>query len=162
MDDLQPETDEADQRQGHSGSARAPRGRRHPAPRLSRSWSHHRQRRSAQVARSGTCLRAPDAKHRHKGEVRSDCPDGRPCRVHRIEKANSPPRSLDARGVRYGTPVGSVARAFASRMELPGNVPWSLRNDRTGAILDEEKPIGEEIETGDRVVVTPRSHLGAA
>jgi len=71
-------------------------------------------------------------------------------------------RSLNARGIQQTTPVGSVARAFASRMDLPGNVPWALRNDRTGAILDEERPIGEEIKTGDRVVLTPRSHLGAA
>jgi len=71
-------------------------------------------------------------------------------------------RSLNARGVQYSTPVRAVTRAFAARMDLPGNVPWALRNDRTGAILDEERPIGEEIESGARVVLTPRSHLGCA
>lgn len=80
--------------------------------------------------------------------------------IDAVDVTNS--RTLNARGIRSSTPVGSVARAFASRMDLPGNVPWSLRNDRTGAILDEEKPIGEELGPGERVVVTPRSHLGSA
>ena len=68
---------------------------------------------------------------------------------------------LRARGVDRATPAGAVAQAFAARMALPKNVPWTLRNDRTGAILDEESPIGEQVETGSRVVLTPKSHLGA-
>jgi hypothetical protein len=69
-------------------------------------------------------------------------------------------RSVNARGVQRSTPAGSVARALAVKMDLPRNVPWTLRNDRTGAILDDESPIGEQIEPGSKVVVTPKSHLG--
>ena len=70
-------------------------------------------------------------------------------------------QEVQARGVERSTPAGSVAQALAARMALPKNVPWTLRHDRTGAILDEESPIGEQVETGSRVVLTPKSHLGA-
>ncbi|NIP94932.1 MAG: hypothetical protein GWO24_16400 [Akkermansiaceae bacterium] len=69
-------------------------------------------------------------------------------------------REVQARGVEHTTPAGSVARALAARMALPNDVPWALRHDRTGVILDEESPIGEQVETGSRVVLTPKSHLG--
>ena len=68
--------------------------------------------------------------------------------------------SLDARDIKPSTPAGVIADAVASRMQLPSNVPWMLRSDRTGAFLDEESPIGEQIDTGSRVVVTPKTHLG--
>jgi hypothetical protein len=45
-------------------------------------------------------------------------------------------------------------------MALPGNVPWALRDEATGAYLDEEKPIGAQIETGSKVTLTPKTHLG--
>jgi hypothetical protein len=57
-------------------------------------------------------------------------------------------------------PAGAVATALASRMSLPANVPWTLRSNNTAQFLDEEKPIGRQIEPGQRVTVTPKSHLG--
>ena len=68
-------------------------------------------------------------------------------------------RQLDARNVQRVTPAGSVARALASRMGLPDNVPWSLRNDR-GQILEDNRGIGEQLDPGERVTVTPKTHLG--
>lgn len=70
-------------------------------------------------------------------------------------------RLLDARNVQRATPAGSVARALAAKMDLPDNVPWTLRNER-GVILDEARPIGDQLETGERVTVTPKTHLGGA
>ena len=68
--------------------------------------------------------------------------------------------TLRARGMKPSTPAGTAAHALASRMQLPNNVPWMLRSDDTGAFLTEEGAIGDQIETGDRVVVTPKTHLG--
>jgi len=53
-------------------------------------------------------------------------------------------------------------QTIASRMQLPSNVPWGLRSDATGAFLSEDEAIGDQLQTGDRVVVTPETHLGAA
>ena len=46
---------------------------------------------------------------------------------------------MDVEGVPRGTPSGVVAQSLAARMELPTNVPWSLRNDRTGAWLKDDQ-----------------------
>ena len=65
-----------------------------------------------------------------------------------------------ARNVQRATPAGAVASALAARMALPRNVPWMLRDDASGAVLDETKPVGEQIESGARVVLSPKAHLG--
>jgi hypothetical protein len=57
-------------------------------------------------------------------------------------------------------PAGAVARSLASEMSLPTDVPWALRDPR-GAYLDESRPLGEQVRPGERVTVTPKSHLGA-
>lgn len=62
--------------------------------------------------------------------------------------------------VQRSLPAGAVAQALASRMSLPENVPWGLRDDSTSAFLDDERPIGEQIEPGTSVTVTPKTHLG--
>jgi hypothetical protein len=56
-------------------------------------------------------------------------------------------------------PAGAVARTLAQRMELPGDVPWALRDDR-GAFLDDERQIGEQLKADARVTLTPKTHLG--
>jgi hypothetical protein len=56
-------------------------------------------------------------------------------------------------------PTGAAARTLAERMELPTDVPWALRDDR-GAFLDDERQLGEQLETGARVTLTPKTHLG--
>jgi hypothetical protein len=58
------------------------------------------------------------------------------------------------------TPTWAVTRSLVARMALPGNVPWALRDEATGAYLDEEKPIGAQVETGSKVTLTPKTHLG--
>ena len=69
-------------------------------------------------------------------------------------------RVLEAHNVQRATPARAVAAALASRMALPGNVPWIMRDDITGAVLEDEKPIGEQIESGAKVVLSPKAHLG--
>ncbi len=68
--------------------------------------------------------------------------------------------ALEARDVEQATPAGTVARALAAKMSLPDNVPWTLRDEQTGAYLEEARPIGEQIQSGARVQLTPKTHLG--
>lgn len=68
---------------------------------------------------------------------------------------------VDARDVQRNTPAGAVAQALAARMGLPQNVPWALRDDRTGNYLDEQRAIGDQIESESRLTVHPKAHLGA-
>ena len=56
--------------------------------------------------------------------------------------------------------VGVAARSLAARLELPTNVPWALRDDRTGNYLDEQRSLGEQIESEARLTITPKTHLG--
>jgi hypothetical protein len=39
-------------------------------------------------------------------------------------------------------------------------VPYGLRDDSTGAFLDDAKPIGEQIGPNAKVTITPKTHLG--
>lgn len=56
--------------------------------------------------------------------------------------------------------AGTVTDAMAADMALPEDVPWALRSDESSAYLDESRPIGDQLEPGSRVTLTPRSHLG--
>ena len=60
--------------------------------------------------------------------------------------------------------VGAVAETVAARMSLPGDTAWALRDERTAAFLDDDRTIGEAVDTQDvtevSLVVTPRAHLG--
>jgi hypothetical protein len=63
--------------------------------------------------------------------------------------------------VHGAAPAGAVAKALASRMALPDNVPWSLRDDASGKYLEDDAAIGEQVtETGARLTVIPKTHLG--
>ncbi|MEQ8667819.1 MAG: hypothetical protein RIC12_01520 [Pirellulales bacterium] len=68
-------------------------------------------------------------------------------------------QSVVANDVQHSLPAGAVARAAANQFSLPENVPWSLHNDR-GAWLDDETPIGDQVTPGERLWVSPKSHLG--
>jgi hypothetical protein len=68
---------------------------------------------------------------------------------------------VDVRDMQRGTPASAVARALAARMDLPQDVPWMLREDRTGNYLDEQRAIGDQIESDSHLTLAPRSHLGA-
>ncbi len=56
--------------------------------------------------------------------------------------------------------VESLARSVASRMALPGNVEWALRDERSSAYLRDGESIGTQLEPGARVTLTPKTHLG--
>jgi hypothetical protein len=64
--------------------------------------------------------------------------------------------------VECGLPAGAVAQALASRMSLPENVPWGLRDDSNSSLLDDDKPIGDQVDrtTDVKLTVTPKTHLG--
>jgi hypothetical protein len=65
-----------------------------------------------------------------------------------------------ASDVQRSLPAGEVARALAVRMSLPDNVPWALRNESTSAFLQDDLPIGDQVQEGAQVTITPKSHLG--
>ena len=57
-------------------------------------------------------------------------------------------------------PAHAVAQSLVASMSLPENVPYALRDDSTGAFLDDALPIGEQIGPDAKVTVTPKTHLG--
>lgn len=68
--------------------------------------------------------------------------------------------TVEAPDVPTATLAGAVAQTLAVRMGLPQNVPWTLRNDRSGQYLEEEVEIGRQVESGTKLTVTPKTHLG--
>jgi hypothetical protein len=61
-----------------------------------------------------------------------------------------------------GTPAGAVAQSIAARMDLPTNVPWALRNDRTGSWLRDDLPIDDQVQEDpdSSMTIVPKAHLG--
>ena len=57
------------------------------------------------------------------------------------------------------TPVDAVTASLAEMLAMPTDIPWGLRNDRSSAYLD-NRPIGDQIEPGAAVSLTPKTHLG--
>jgi hypothetical protein len=57
-------------------------------------------------------------------------------------------------------PAHAVAESLVASMSLPKNVPYALRDESTGAYLDDARPIGEQIGPAAKVTVTPKTHLG--
>ena len=68
--------------------------------------------------------------------------------------------SLVASEVEKSLPVGAVAAALASKMRLPNDVPWALRDDTTSVFLEDSLPIGDQILPDAHVTITPKTHLG--
>ena len=60
--------------------------------------------------------------------------------------------------VRRDISVADVTSSLVELLELPDG-SWALRSDR-GAFLDERDRIGDLVEPGETVTVTPRGHLG--
>jgi len=54
----------------------------------------------------------------------------------------------------------SVTDSIAHRFALPSDVPWQLRDDGSSAYLDDDRSIGEQVEKGAHLTVSPKSHLG--
>lgn len=67
-------------------------------------------------------------------------------------------RRLDVSDVQPEMPAGRLAAALAESMGMPADVPWALRAG--SELLDDERPIGEQITPGERVTVMPKAHLG--
>ena len=57
------------------------------------------------------------------------------------------------------TPGDAVARSLANMLGMPDDLSYGIRNDGTSAYL-EDVPIGDQIETGTRVTLVPKTHLG--
>ena len=55
---------------------------------------------------------------------------------------------------------GVVAKALASRLNLPVEGSWSLRDSRVGRFLDDSRSLGEQLEDSADVDIVPRAHLG--
>jgi hypothetical protein len=56
--------------------------------------------------------------------------------------------------------VQRVARDLVELMQLPRDVSWVLREDRSASFLSEDQPIGSQLTPGAAVTVAPRTHLG--
>ena len=58
-------------------------------------------------------------------------------------------------------PAGDVARSLANRLNLPANVPWSLRSDTSAEYLKDDVDLASQLpETGAKLSLVPRTHLG--
>jgi hypothetical protein len=53
----------------------------------------------------------------------------------------------------------AVTDSIRHRMSLPEDVSWSLRNDGSSAYLDDDRAIGDQVEPGDHLTITPKTHL---
>jgi hypothetical protein len=68
--------------------------------------------------------------------------------------------SADLTDIQAALPVSTVAATVATMMHLPENVPYALRDDFSSQYLDDSMPIGDAIEPGARLTITPKTHLG--
>lgn len=59
-----------------------------------------------------------------------------------------------------GVAVGDVTRSLASSMNLPTDVPYSLRDDKSSEYLLDDRPVGEQLAPEAHVTLTPKAHLG--
>ena len=69
-------------------------------------------------------------------------------------------RTFTASDIDSAMPAGAVAKALSAQLNLPNNVPWMLRADNSAAFLESERPIGDQVQTGSRVTLSPKTHLG--
>ena len=70
-------------------------------------------------------------------------------------------KHLDYEGVDGYRLVSDLAASVAAQMELPNNVPYSIRDDERASMLADDVPLGQQIPANSaRLVVLPKSHLG--
>jgi len=62
--------------------------------------------------------------------------------------------------VRRTLPAETVARSLAALLSLPSDLPYALRNDVSAEYLDPARPIGDQIQPGGQITITPKTHLG--
>ena len=68
--------------------------------------------------------------------------------------------SVDLTEIQGALPVSTVAATVATMMHLPENIPYALRDDLSTQYLDDSMPIGDAIQPGARLTITPKTHLG--
>jgi hypothetical protein len=64
--------------------------------------------------------------------------------------------------VQRGTPTSAVAQSLAARLELPGEVTYALRDERSGTWLQDDRALDEQIDQESDVTlrITPKARLG--
>ena len=62
--------------------------------------------------------------------------------------------------IRSSLTAETVGRTLASHLSLPAEVPYALRDDDSAEYLDPERPVGDQVQPGARLTVTPKTHLG--
>ena len=69
---------------------------------------------------------------------------------------------LEVSDVQRGTPASAVAQTMASRLELPGEVTYALRDERSGSWLQDDRALDEQIDQENDVTLrlTPKARLG--
>ena len=67
---------------------------------------------------------------------------------------------LDLENVDGHRTVGDVATSIASLMDLPANIPYALRDDTRAKMLVDDSPLGNQVDLGAKLVLTPKVHLG--
>jgi hypothetical protein len=68
--------------------------------------------------------------------------------------------SLHVDDVRRDVLTGAVVKALAARMSLPEDTPYSLY-DGQGTVLEDDRPIADQVKPGESVMIVPKAHLGA-
>ena len=69
-------------------------------------------------------------------------------------------RRLEFEAVDGHRPAGDVAMSVAAAMDLPTNLPWSLRDQKRARMLEQDSALGGQIDADAELVVIPKSHLG--
>jgi hypothetical protein len=67
---------------------------------------------------------------------------------------------IELEGIDGHRKVSDVAQSLAGELNLPMNSPWALRDEKSARMLDDDLPLGQQIEQDARLTVIPRSHLG--
>ncbi len=67
---------------------------------------------------------------------------------------------LEFSGVDGHRLAGDVAESVAQEMELPEDVPYSLRDNTNARMLVDDVALGSQIQSDSDLDVIPRSHLG--
>ncbi len=68
--------------------------------------------------------------------------------------------TLDFENVDGHRSVSDVATSIASLMDLPTNIPYALRDDTRAKMLVDDAPLGNQVDLGAKLVLTPKVHLG--
>jgi hypothetical protein len=71
-------------------------------------------------------------------------------------------KHLDYEGVDGHRGVAELSASLAASLALPTNVPYSVRDEARGRMLDDGAPVGTQIPAeGAALTLVPRSHMGA-